>query len=118
MWLEQLLAESTGKEGKGLLPVSGEPLGDPSVYGDDRLFIYFRLKGKTEDSLEQGVTALREAAHPVVTIQLNDPLDLGQEFFRWEIATATAGSILGIQSIRPAQRPGKQGQHKPSPRAR
>jgi transaldolase / glucose-6-phosphate isomerase len=96
MWLEQLLAESTGKEGKGLLPVSGEPLGDPSVYGQDRLFIYFRVKGKTEDSLEQGVTALRKAAHPIVTIQLNDPLDLGQEFFRWEIATATAGSILGI----------------------
>jgi transaldolase / glucose-6-phosphate isomerase len=96
MWLEQLLAESTGKEGKGLLPVSGEPLGDPLVYGHDRLFIYFRLKNQTEDSLERGVAALREAAHPVVTIQLNDPLDLGQEFFRWEIATATAGSILGI----------------------
>jgi hypothetical protein len=96
MWLEQLLAESTGKEGKGLLPVSGEPLGDPSVYGQDRIFIYYRLKGKNEDSLEQGMTALREAAHPVVTIQLNDPLDFGQEFFRWEIATATAGSILGI----------------------
>ncbi|HLZ33296.1 MAG TPA: bifunctional transaldolase/phosoglucose isomerase [Nitrospira sp.] len=96
MWLEQLLAESTGKEGRGMLPVSGEPLGDPSVYGQDRFFVYFRLKDHTEDSLEQGVTALREAAHPVVTIQLNDPLDLGQEFFRWEIATATAGAILGI----------------------
>jgi transaldolase/glucose-6-phosphate isomerase len=96
MWLEQLLAESTGKEGRGILPVSGEPLGDPSVYGDDRLFIYLRLKNQTEDSLERGVTALREAAHPVVTIDLNDPLDFGQEFFRWEIATATAGSILGI----------------------
>ena len=96
MWLEQLLAESTGKEGKGILPVSGEPLGDPSVYGDDRLFVYLRLKSQTEDSLERGVAALREAAHPVVTIELNDPLDFGQEFFRWEIATATAGSILGI----------------------
>jgi transaldolase/glucose-6-phosphate isomerase len=96
MWLEQLLAESTGKEGRGILPVSGEPLGDPSVYGDDRLFIYLRLKSQTEDSLERGVAALREAAHPVVTIELNDPLDFGQEFFRWEIATATAGSILGI----------------------
>jgi len=96
MWLEQLLAESTGKEGRGILPVSGEPLGDPSVYGDDRLFIYLLLKSQTEDSLERGVAALREAAHPVVTIELNDPLDFGQEFFRWEIATATAGSILGI----------------------
>jgi transaldolase/glucose-6-phosphate isomerase len=96
MWLEQLLAESTGKEGRGILPVSGEPLGDPSVYGDDRLFVYLRLNSQTEDSLERGVAALREAAHPVVTIELNDPLDFGQEFFRWEIATATAGSILGI----------------------
>jgi transaldolase/glucose-6-phosphate isomerase len=96
MWLEQLLAESTGKEGRGILPVSGEPFGDPSVYGDDRFFIYLRLKSQTEDSLERGVAALREAAHPVVTIDLNDPLDFGQEFFRWEIATATAGSILGI----------------------
>jgi transaldolase/glucose-6-phosphate isomerase len=96
MWLEQLLAESTGKEGRGILPVSGEPLGDPSVYGDDRLFIHLRLKSQTEDSLERGVAALREAVHPVVTIELNDPLDFGQEFFRWEIATATAGSILGI----------------------
>jgi transaldolase/glucose-6-phosphate isomerase len=96
MWLEQLVAESTGKEGQGMLPVSGEPLGAPSVYGQDRLFIYLRLNGHTEDSLEQGVTALREAAHPVVTIQLNDLLDLGQEFFRWEFAIATAGAILGI----------------------
>ena len=96
MWLEQLLAESTGKEGRGILPVSGEPLGDPSVYGNDRVFVYLRLKSQTEDSLERGVAALREAAHPVVTIELNDPLDFGQEFFRWEIATATAGSILGI----------------------
>ena len=70
MWLEQLLAESTGKEGHGILPVSGEPLGDPSVYGDDRLFVYLRLKSQTEDSLERGVAALREAAHPVVTIEL------------------------------------------------
>ncbi|MGH7967193.1 MAG: bifunctional transaldolase/phosoglucose isomerase, partial [Limisphaerales bacterium] len=96
MWLEQLLAESTGKEDKGLLPVSGEPLGDPSVYGQDRIFVYLRLKGETDDSMERGVRALREAAHPVVTIQMDDPLDFGQEFFRWEIATATAGSILGI----------------------
>ena len=66
--------------------------------GRDRLFVYFRFEGgkNPEDSLERGVAALREAAHPVVTIELNDPLDFGQEFFRWEIATATAGSILGI----------------------
>jgi len=96
MWLEQLLAESTGKEGRGILPVSGEPLGDPSVYGNDRLFVYLRLKSQTEELVERGVAALREKAHPVVTIELSDPLDFGQEFFRWEIATATAGSILGI----------------------
>jgi len=95
MWLEQLLAESTGKSGTGLLPVAGEPLGDPAEYGEDRLFAYLRL-AQGGGALDSGVAALRRAGHPVVTIQLDDPLDLGGEFFRWEIATATAGAILGI----------------------
>ena len=96
MWLEQLLAESTGKEGTGLLPVAGEPLGEASLYGADRVFAYFRLPGEAAVDLERGVAALRQAGQPVVMIQLDDLLDLGQEFLRWEIATATAGAILGI----------------------
>jgi transaldolase/glucose-6-phosphate isomerase len=96
MWLEQLLAESTGKEGKGLLPIAGEPLGHPSVYAKDRVFIYFRLRDDVDERLEKGITLLKESGHPVVTIQMEDRLDIGQEFFRWEIATATAGVLLNI----------------------
>jgi transaldolase/glucose-6-phosphate isomerase len=96
MWLEQLLAESTGKEGKGLLPVAGESLGTPSVYGQDRLFIYFRLQEEIDRAIKDGIVGLKRAGHPVVTIQMDDLLDMGQEFFRWEMATATAGAILGI----------------------
>ena len=96
MWLEQLLAESTGKDGAGLLPVAGEPVGEPEVYGHDRLFVYIRLKDEADQRLEQAVDRLRRAGQPVVTIQMADRLDLGQEFFRWEIATATAGAILDI----------------------
>lgn len=99
MWLEQLLAESTGKEGTGLLPVAGEAIGDPSVYSDDRLFIYYTLKGRADERLDRTVAALRKAHHPVITIQMEDLMDLGQEFFRWEIATATAGAILGINAF-------------------
>ena len=99
MWLEQLLAESTGKEGTGLLPVAGEPLGEPTVYGQDRVFIYIRMKNVADNELERGVSSLREAGQPVITIYLDDLLDLGQEFFRWEFATATAGSILGINAF-------------------
>ncbi len=96
LWLEQLLAESTGKEGVGLLPVAGEALGEPSVYGEDRLFVSLEVQRERDESLDRGVAALRAAGKPVVSIQLEDALDLGQEFFRWEIATATAGAILGI----------------------
>lgn len=99
MWLEQLLAESTGKEGKGLLPVAGESVGDPSACGNDRVFVYFRLEEKGHESLEKGVAALREAKQPVVVIRMKDRLDLGQEFLRWEIATATAGAVLGINAF-------------------
>ena len=96
MWLEQLLAESTGKEGTGILPVAGEPLGPSYVYGKDRLFVYFRLQGKIDRLMEDGIASLKRAGHPVITIQMDDLLDIGQEFFRWEMATATAGAILGI----------------------
>jgi transaldolase/glucose-6-phosphate isomerase len=99
MWLEQLLAESTGKEGRGVLPVPGELPGSPSVYGEDRLFVHVRLKEQVDENLESTVSALKRAGHPVVAVSMDDPLDLGQEFFRWEIATATTGAILGINAF-------------------
>ena len=99
MWLEQLIAESTGKEGTGLLPVAGEAVGDPSVYGADRVFAYFRLAGEVEAPQEQAVARLTAAGQPVVTIEMADRLDMAQEFFRWEIATATAGAVLGINAF-------------------
>jgi transaldolase / glucose-6-phosphate isomerase len=92
-WVEQLIAESTGKQGKGIVPVEGEPVGKPAVYGDDRLFIYIRMDSEPGN---RGVQALEKAGQPVVTLTLRDKLDLGGEFLRWEIATAIAGSILGI----------------------
>jgi transaldolase/glucose-6-phosphate isomerase len=96
MWLEQLLAESTGKDNTGLIPVVGEPLGGLEVYGDDRLFVTIRLQNDQKRASDARLATLRDAGHPVVTIRMEDPLDLGQEFFRWEIATATAGAILGV----------------------
>jgi len=91
-WLEQLLAESTGKQGKGIVPVDMEPLGAPESYGDDRLFVQFTLAG--EEAADLG--ALEAAGHPVVRITLASPELVGQEFFRWEIATAIAGAVIGI----------------------
>jgi glucose-6-phosphate isomerase len=96
LWLEQLLAESTGKEGKGVLPVAGEPLGTPEVYGHDRLFVYVGYEDTPDQENRQKLQALQEAGHPVVTILMREPLDLGAEFFRWEVATATAGAVLRI----------------------
>jgi hypothetical protein len=95
-WLEQLLAESTGKQGKGLIPVDGEPLGSPDVYGTDRLFVYMRLSGKADAGQDSAISALESAGHPVVRIGVTDRYHIGQEFFRWEVATAVAGAILGI----------------------
>ena len=95
-WLEQLIAESTGKIGKGLVPVDREALGAPEVYGNDRVFIHLRLADEPDTPQTQQLDALRSAGHPVVEIELADIYDLGQEFFRWEIATAVAGSILKI----------------------
>jgi len=95
-WLEQLIAESTGKEGKGLIPIDGEAVGAPDVYGDDRVFVYVRLESESDAGLDAKVAALEAAGQPVVRILVADLYDLGEEFFRWEFATAVAGSLLGI----------------------
>jgi len=99
LWVEQLIAESTGKEGKGILPVAGEPLGPPEVYGRDRVFVSLALTGEEDDATEARLRALTTAGHPVVRLSLEDRYDLGQEFFRWEFATAVAGAILGINAF-------------------
>lgn len=95
-WIEQLLAESTGKEGKGLLPVEGELLTVPERYGSDRLFVRIALTRETDAVTEQALDRLVRAGHPVVRITVEDPYDLGAEFFRWETATAFAGFLIGI----------------------
>ena len=95
-WLEQLLAESTGKEGKGVVPVDLEPAAEPAAYGDDRLFVHLKLKDDEDEALEARLAALEAAGQPVVRIMLAEPNRIGQEFFRWEIATAVAGAIIGI----------------------
>ncbi len=96
LWVEQLLAESTGKEGTGLVPVAGEPLAPPSAYGTDRSFVCLRLKGDRNAPLDRSLAALHKAGHPIFQLNLNDRYDLGAEFFRWEFATAVAGHALGI----------------------
>ena len=98
-WLEQLLAESTGKEGKGLIPVDRESVGPPDVYGKDRVFVYMRLEDGADAKQDAGITTLEKADQPVVRIQVANNYELGQEFFRWEIATAVAGSIIGINAF-------------------
>ena len=95
MWLEQLIAESTGKEGKGLVPVVGEPLGRVEDYGDDRVFIFITL-GAEDRKFSSAMETFAEAGHPVVELRLSDPYELGGEFLRWEVATSVAGQILGI----------------------
>ncbi len=96
LWAEQLLAESTGKEGKGLVPVAQEPLASPEAYGNDRLFVYLRLDGDANAESDRHVKALERAGQPVVRLMLRDAYDLAGEFFRWEFATAIAGHYLGI----------------------
>jgi transaldolase/glucose-6-phosphate isomerase len=98
-WLEQLLAESTGKQGKGIIPVDKEATGAPDVYGNDRVFAYLRLDTAPDSAQDAKVAALEKAGQPVVRISIADTYDLGQEFFRWEIATAVAGSIIGINAF-------------------
>ncbi len=95
-WMEQLIAESTGKLGKGIIPVDRERLGAPEVYGKDRLFAYIRLASAPDAAQDSAISALEKAGHPVVRITVKEPYDLGQEFFRWEIATAVAGSVMNI----------------------
>ncbi len=95
-WLEQLLAESTGKLGRGIVPIDAEPVGSPSVYGADRLFAYLRLTSDKDGAEEAQVAALEAAGYPVVRITLSEARQIGQEFFRWEMATAVAGAIIGI----------------------
>jgi transaldolase/glucose-6-phosphate isomerase len=98
-WLEQLIAESTGKQGKGIIPVDRENLGKPETYGSDRVFAYLRLETKPDKRQDALVTALEKDGLPVVRISVKNTYNLGQEFFRWEIATAVAGSIIGINAF-------------------
>jgi transaldolase/glucose-6-phosphate isomerase len=95
-WLEQLLAESTGKEGKGLIPIDAEPLGAPDAYGTDRVFVSMRLSGEEDGERQVALAALEHAGHPIVYIVLTDRYHIAQQFFHWELATAVAGAILGI----------------------
>jgi len=95
-WLEQLLAESTGKQGHGIVPVDDEPLGKPDVYGQDRVFAYLRLTNAPDAAQDTAIKALEQAGQPVVTLSLSSPLQVAQQFFLWEIATAVAGAVIGI----------------------
>jgi transaldolase/glucose-6-phosphate isomerase len=99
LWIEQLIAESLGKEGKGIVPVAGEPLGTPDVYGDDRIFAYIHTHSAKTGDVEEKLSALEAAGHPVLRHTLHEPLDLGEEFFLWEFATAIAGALLGIDAF-------------------
>lgn len=98
-WAEQLIAESTGKEGKGILPVVGETIGGPEVYGADRFFVHLQLASEARERIEPKLEALKSAGHPLVSFTLSDKICLGQEFYRWEVATATAGALLGINAF-------------------
>jgi transaldolase/glucose-6-phosphate isomerase len=98
-WLEQLIAESTGKSGKGIIPVDRERLCKPDVYGGDRVFAHLRLESDSDKEQSASIDALAKAGHPVIRITIPDVYNLGQEFFRWEIATAVAGSIIGINAF-------------------
>jgi transaldolase/glucose-6-phosphate isomerase len=94
-WIEQIIAESSGKDGKGILPVPLEPLGDVDVYGNDRIFVYLRQGGE----VDQNMKALREAGHPVIEFAMPNVYDVGAEIYRWEVATAIACSILGVNAF-------------------
>src|SRR5205085_11690669 len=98
LWVEQLLAESTGKEGRGVIPIANEPLAAPSAYGDDRLFVSISV-GDTDSDTENKLAALEAAGHPVVRRKLTSTLDLGEEFYIWELATAVAGAVIGINAF-------------------
>jgi transaldolase/glucose-6-phosphate isomerase len=95
-WAEQLIAESTGKDRKGIVPVANENLAAPEKYGNDRFFVYLRLEGDENHALDRQAAGLEANGHPVARIDLSDKNDLGQEFFRWEFAVAAAGATIGI----------------------
>ena len=97
MWVDQLIAESTGKDGVGIVPVVNEPLMAPGCYGDERFFVYLRVDGDSNGASDEAVSGIKCEGHPVLSIHLRDSHDLGGEFFRWEFATAVAASILGVQ---------------------
>ena len=101
-WIEQLVAELTGKKGRGVIPIADEPPGDVSAYGTDRLFVYLRDERQPDTAQDKAADALERRGHPLVRIRLHSPAAIAQEFFRFEIATAVAGAILRYQSIRPA----------------
>lgn len=96
-WIEQLIAESTGKDRKGIVPIVDEPPGTVDAYGRDRVFAHVRMTGGDTPDLEASIRALEAAGHPVIHTELTEKADLGQEFFRWEVAVAAAGAVLGIQ---------------------
>ena len=98
-WAEQLIAESTGKEGKGLVPIDAEPLGKPGVYGIDRVFVALQLGANKDAAIERKLQALEQVGNPVVRLQLRDVYDVGAEFFRWEFAIAVAGALIGIDAF-------------------
>jgi glucose-6-phosphate isomerase/transaldolase/glucose-6-phosphate isomerase len=96
LWVEQLVAESTGKEGRGIIPVADEPVIDAEKYGDDRLFVYLRMNGDDNSASDKSVESIKSSVRPVLVLELHDIYDLGAEFFRWEFAVAVAGQMLGI----------------------
>ena len=106
LWVEQIIAESTGKEGKGIVPVAGEPIVGPEHYGDDRLFVYLRLKGDQNAETDAAMERIASSGQPVVRLDMSDTYQLGAEFYRWEFAIAVAGHILGIH---PFDQPNVQG---------
>ena len=97
MWVDQLIAESTGKDGMGIVPIVNEPLTTAENYDNDRLFVYLRVEGDGDKEVDEAVNDIRDHGHPMIVITLGDTHDLGGEFFRWEFATAVAASILGVQ---------------------
>ena len=96
LWVEQLIAESTGKEGTGIIPVAGEPLLSPEHYGNDRLFVYLHVAGDDNTTTDSAMDHLQTSGHPILRLDLRDPYDLGGEFWRWEFATAVTGAVLDI----------------------
>ena len=99
LWVEQLVAESTGKDGRGIIPVVDEPVLSPDHYGDDRLFIHLRLDGDDNDALDEVARRFEESGHPIVRLNMHDPYDLGGELFRWQFAVAVAGAVLGVNTF-------------------